>query len=92
MLRFLKPQTRENVRENAEEETENEAWSFYTPTKSVRINSTQNNETNVSRNNKFSYFETIFHVIGVSCDTHGHQSSDGVATEFVYLSHALWGL
>ena len=50
MLRLLKPETRENVRENVEEETENETRSFYTPTKSVRINSTQNNDTNVSRN------------------------------------------
>ena len=50
MLRLLKPETRENVRENAEEETENETRSFYTPTKSVRINSTQNNDTSVGRN------------------------------------------
>ena len=45
MLKLLKPETRENV----EEETENETRSFYTPTKSVRI-FTQNNDTNVSRN------------------------------------------
>ena len=51
MLRLLKPETRENVRENTEEETENETRSFYTPTKSVRITSTQNNDTNVTRNN-----------------------------------------
>ena len=51
MLKLLKPETRENVRENVEEETENETRSFYTPTKSVRINSTQNNDTNTSRNN-----------------------------------------
>ena len=51
MLRLLKPETRENVRENTEEETENETRSLYTPTKLVRINSTQNNDTNVSRNN-----------------------------------------
>ena len=50
MLRLLKPETRENVRENVEEETENKTRSFYTPTKSVSINSTQNNDTNVSRN------------------------------------------
>ena len=47
MLKLLKPVTRESVRENTEDETENEARSFYTPTKSVRINSTQNNDTNV---------------------------------------------
>ena len=52
MLRLPKPETRENVRENVEEETENETRSFYTPTKSVRINSTQNNDTNVSRNKR----------------------------------------
>ena len=50
MLRLLKPETRENVRESAEEEMENETRSSYTPTKSVRINSTQNNDANVSRN------------------------------------------
>ena len=50
MLKLLKPETRENVRENVEEETENETRSFYTPTKLVRINSSQNNDTNISRN------------------------------------------
>ena len=38
MLRLLKPKTGENVRGNADEEPENETRSFYTPTKSVRIN------------------------------------------------------
>ena len=52
MLRLLKPETMENVKENVEEETEHESKSFYTPTKSVRINSTQNNDTNVSRNTR----------------------------------------
>ena len=56
MLRLLKPETRENVRENTEEETENETRSFYTPTKSVRTNSTQNNDTNISRNTRFQLF------------------------------------
>ena len=41
ILRLLKPETRENAKETVEEETENEAKSFYTPTKSVRINSTR---------------------------------------------------
>ena len=49
MLKLLKTETRENVRGNFDEETENENRSFYTPTKSVRINSTQN-DTNVCRN------------------------------------------
>ena len=50
MLKLLKPETRENVSENADEETENEMRSFYTPTKSVEINSTQNNDPCSSRN------------------------------------------
>ena len=50
MLRLPKPETRENVKENLEKETENETRSFYTPTEEVRINSTQNNDTNISRN------------------------------------------
>ena len=50
MLKLLRPETRENERENTEEEVEIETRKFYTPTKIVRINSTQNNDTNVSRN------------------------------------------
>ena len=42
MLKLLKPETRGIVRENIEEEVEEDTRSFYTPTKSVRINSTQN--------------------------------------------------
>ena len=53
MLKLLKPKTGESVRENIEEETENETKSFYTPTKSVRINSIQNNDPTVSRNNNY---------------------------------------
>ena len=49
MLKLLKPETRENARDNFDEETENETKSFYTPTKSIRINSTQN-DPNVCRN------------------------------------------
>ena len=49
MLKLLKPETRENARDNIDEETENETRSFYTPTKSVRINSTQN-DPNTCRN------------------------------------------
>ena len=52
MLKLLKPETRENARGNFDEETENETRSFYTPTKSVRINSTQN-DPNACRNNLF---------------------------------------
>ena len=46
---LVKPKTRENVRDNFNEETENETRNFYTPTKSVRISSTQN-DPNICRN------------------------------------------
>ena len=42
LLKLLKPEKRSNIRENSEEEVEEETRSFYTPTKSVRISSTQN--------------------------------------------------
>ena len=45
MLKHLKPETRGNTEEEVEEETRN----FYTPTKSVRISSTQN-DPSISRN------------------------------------------
>ena len=41
MLKLLKPETKGVIRENTEE-VEEETRSFYTPTKSVRISSTQN--------------------------------------------------
>ena len=50
MLKLLKPETKENAKDNSVEEIENESRSFYTPTKSVRINSTQNNDPNICRN------------------------------------------
>ena len=49
-MKLLRPETRENVREFVEEEVENETRSFYTPTRSVSISSTQNDQ-NVSCNN-----------------------------------------
>ena len=49
MLKLLKPKT-EDIRKNTEEETENETRSFSTPTNLARVNSTQNNDTNVSPN------------------------------------------
>ena len=52
MLELLKPKARENIRDNFDEETENETRNFYTPTKSVRKNSTQN-DPNISRNTQF---------------------------------------
>ena len=42
MLKLLKPETRGTIRANTEEEVEEETRNFYTPTKSVRISSTQN--------------------------------------------------
>ena len=53
MLKLLRSETGENVRNYTVDETENETRSFHTPTKIVRINSTQNNDldTNVGRNN-----------------------------------------
>ena len=55
MLELLKPKTRENIGDNFDEETENETRNFYTPTKSVRINSTQN-DPNISRNTRVQNF------------------------------------
>ena len=49
MLKLLKPETIGNGRDHVDEETENEKRSFYTPTKSVRINSAQN-DPDISRN------------------------------------------
>ena len=49
MLELLRLETRESVRDNFDEETENETRNFYTPTKSVRINPTQN-DPNICRN------------------------------------------
>ena len=50
MLKLLRPETRENVRDHVSEEPENETRSFYTPTKTVRINSTQNEDHSIIRN------------------------------------------
>ena len=58
MLEILKPETRENVRDNFDEETENGTRNFYTPTKSVRINSTQN-DPNVCRNSNLQKLLTL---------------------------------
>ena len=49
MLKLLKPETRGNIRENTYEEVEEETRNFYTPIKSVRISSTQN-DPSISRN------------------------------------------
>ena len=64
MLKLLKPETRGNVRENIEGEIEEETRNFYTPTKSVRISSTQNDSTTcrntfVSQINVLSCFQFL---------------------------------
>ena len=53
MLKLLRSETGENVRNITIDETENKARSFHTPTKTVRINYTSNHDsdTYVSRNN-----------------------------------------
>ena len=48
-MKLLRPETRENIRENVEEGLENETRNFYTPTRSVRISSTQD-DPDISRN------------------------------------------
>ena len=52
MLKLLRSETGENVRNSTIDETENETRSFHTPTKTVRINSTSNDDsdTYTSRN------------------------------------------
>ena len=50
LLKLLKGETRGNIRDNVEEEMENETRSFYTPTRTVRINSIQINNPNACRN------------------------------------------
>ena len=58
MMKLLRPETRENVRENVEEEVENDTRSFYTPTRLVRISSTQNDQS-VSRNSlQYQIYQT----------------------------------
>ena len=53
MLKLLRAETGENVRNSTVDETENETRNFHTPTKTVRINSTSNHDsdTYVSRTN-----------------------------------------
>ena len=49
-LKLLKSEQNEPGREQIENPLENEPREFYTPTRSVRINSTSNDDMNVSRN------------------------------------------
>ena len=50
MLKILKPEANKNVKEQEENISEFEPREVYTPTRSVRINSTLNDVTNKSRN------------------------------------------
>ena len=51
MLKLLRPEIKEKTRDNINEEIENETRSFHTPTRSVRMNSTQN-DPNICRNSR----------------------------------------
>ena len=53
MERLLWSKTGEDVKEEDESDLEKETRSFYTPTKSVRINSSQYNDPFTSRNNGY---------------------------------------
>ena len=50
LLKVLKPKAGECVKEEEETSLESEARRFYTSTKPVRTNTTQNNDPNFSRN------------------------------------------
>ena len=58
MLKLLRSETEENVRNSTTDETENETRSFHTPTKTVRINSTSNrdSDTYASRNSSVIWY------------------------------------
>ena len=82
MLKLLKPKIGENVRENIEEETEGEVGIFYTPTKSVRIKSTQNGPNLIcniygtrNSNLKESYQYECYLSQAAACDGNFYQIS-----------------
>ena len=50
MLKLLRSETKENARDEASEELGNETRNLYTPTKTVRISSTQNEDHSIIRN------------------------------------------
>ena len=54
LLKLLKSKPNESIREQEDNTLENEPREFYTPTRSVRISSTLNNDANISRNNELS--------------------------------------
>ena len=55
LLKLLKPKTGENTRGENEIILEVNSRSFHTPTRSVRINSTQNNDSDASRNSSHAF-------------------------------------
>ena len=59
LLKLLKPETNGNIREQEENSLRVESRYFYTPTRCVRINSSQNNDLSTSRNTSI-YIETLF--------------------------------
>ena len=73
---MLKPKIGENARESLEEETEKKVSSFYTPTKYVRINSTQNDPC-INADQCFQYVDEL----GTAANTFG---------EFVNKSKAIF--
>ena len=65
MLKLLRSETRENVRDHVSEELENETRSFYTPTKTVRISSTQNEDHSIIRNSGSGRLRAYFSASGI---------------------------
>ena len=65
MLKLLRPETRENIRDHASGEPENESRNFYTPTKTVPINSTQNEHPDVSHNTPAYMRMWIFYSVNI---------------------------
>ena len=55
MLKLLRSETKENVRDQTSEELENGTRNLYTPTKTVRINPTQNEDHSIIRNKCLPY-------------------------------------
>ena len=67
LLQLLKPKTGECIDEEEKTLAESETRSFYTPTKSIRINSTQNNHSCTSRNTRTIRRITIRNVCAGRC-------------------------
>ena len=50
VLRMLKPKTKASENEENEQVPKSESRNFYTPARSVKMNSTQNNVPDINRN------------------------------------------